>query len=153
MKTSCPLAIYIATSAGRNLHAYFLLRDRLVEAGHRVLDWTTLPEFPLDPDMPAELRRRESNRDAFGKVFAFCTESAAGADLTIYLGPSGQDAACEVSLAWAMGTRTFGLRGLFEAPGTILNRVVREWFVDPMSLLQAVERLAEEKAELGGNLG
>lgn len=149
MKPSCPLVIYIATSAGRNLHAYFLLRDRLEESGHRVLDWTKLPEFPLDPDMPADLRRRESNRDTFGKVFAFCAEAATSADVTIYLGPSGQDAACEVSLAWSLGVRTFGLRGLFEAPGTILNRVIKEWFDDPLSLLQAVERLAEEKAEAG----
>lgn len=152
MKPSCPLVIYIATSAGRNLHAYFLLRDRLVEMGHRVLDWTTLPEFPLDPTDSVEQRRRESNRDTFGKVFAFCTEAATSADLTIYLGPAGQDAACEVSLAWSLGVRTFGLRGLFEAPGTILNRVVKEWFNDPAALLHAVECLAEEKAELGGFL-
>lgn len=149
MKPSRSLTVYIATSAGRNLHAYFLLRERLWEKGHKVLDWTTLPEFPLAPDIPVDKRRACYAKDSFGEVFAFCSQAVNHADLVIYLGLAGQDAAVEVGMAHAVGTPVYGLRGLFEAPGTMLFFAVQQWFSEPGALLAAVERFAEETPEAG----
>lgn len=148
MKQSMRLDIYIATSAGRNMHAYQLLRERLAEAGHEILDWARLAP-PLPSCLPPEERRRLMDADGRGEIFDFCSGACAGADLLIYLGPAGQDAACEVGMAYAAGVPVLGLRGAYEAPGTILYRAVREWHGSVDGLLAAVEDLAEETAEAG----
>ena len=139
MKQSTSLDICIVTSACRNIHPYQLLRDRLKETGHRVLDWTTIPgsEYPL------------FIQDAAGIVFDFCTHAASCADLVIYLAPGGQDAACLVGMASSAGVRTLGLGGFSESQGIILPRAIQEWFVEPAALLAAVEMYAEEKAQGG----
>ncbi|MDR2891571.1 MAG: translation initiation factor 2 [Deltaproteobacteria bacterium] len=142
MKPSKRLNIYIATSANRNLHAYLLLRDALTEDGHIIADWSKLPEFPLSPDMPLEERRERMSRAAYSRVYDFCSQAAASSDLVIYIGPAGQDAACEVGMAANAGVPIYGLRGFFEAPGTILGRAVTKWFDSPAALLDAVDKLS-----------
>ena len=149
MKSSTPLTIYIATSASRNLYAYMLLRDRLVDMGHRVLDWAKLLP-PLPAGTPAGERRAAINSDEYGKVFDFCAEAAASADLVIYLGPAGQDAAAEIGMAYNAGVCTYGLQGVGEELGTILGRAVERWFTSYRDLLAAVEELAQEEEEEEG---
>ena len=98
MKPSASLTIYIASSF-RSLHAVHLLRDALTERGHTVMDWSKLAP-PLPADMLPEERRAALDSDERGNIFRFCTHACGGvADLVIYLGPAGQDSACEVGMA------------------------------------------------------
>ena len=145
MNPSRSLKIYIASSF-RNLHAVNMLSDRLTDMGHTILDWTALAP-PLPPDMRPEERRAALDSDARGSIFEFCSSACAGADLVIYLGGSGQDAAVEVGIAFNAGVPVLGLRGPMEAPGLMLTRAVLEWHERVYTLLLAVECLAEEKAE------
>lgn len=142
MKSSRSLNIYIASSF-RNLHAVDLLVERLRDAGHVVLDWTRFAP-PLPAGMRPEERRAVLDSDDRGRIFEFCTGASGGADLVIYLGESGQDAACEVGIAFNAGVPVFGLGGPLEAPGLILSRAVAAWFGKVPELLAAVERFAEE---------
>lgn len=141
MKPSRALNIYIASSF-RNLHAVDLLTDRLRDAGHAVLDWTRFAP-PLAEDLRPEERRALLDSDSRSLIFDFCTGASAGADLIIYLGESGQDAACEVGIAFNAGVPVIGLGGPLEAPGLILSRAVARWFAKVPELLAAVECLAE----------
>lgn len=128
-----PLEVYIASSA-RNIHGVKLLAHRIRQAGHTVLDWTLLaPPLPLSLS-PAE-RRARLDGDEYGEVFKFCTGAVRRAALTIYYGPSGQDAAGEACMAWAAGNTVWGLAGPLEAPGTILNGAVTHWFESAEDLL------------------
>jgi hypothetical protein len=138
------LDIYIASSA-RNLHAVQTLRDALQERGHTVLDWTKFAP-PLPDSMSPEERRAALDTDERGEIFGFCAQACAGADLVLYLGPSGQDAACEVGMAYVAGVPVFGLAGPLEAPGLILSNAVRKWVADTAKLLVAVEIFAKENA-------
>lgn len=147
MNPSRSLKIYIASSF-RNLHAVDLLMDRLQDAGHSVLDWTKFAP-PLPAGMRPEERRSVLDSDSRGQIFEFCTSASGGADLVIYLGESGQDAACEVGIAFNAGVPVFGLGGPLEAPGLILSRAVSAWFAKVPELLAAVERFAEENPEAG----
>lgn len=145
MKPSQPLGIYIASSF-RNLHAVHMLRDALTDRGHTVMDWTAFA--PLLPEgMRPEERRSVLDSDSRGKIFEFCTGASGGADLVIYLGESGQDAACEVGIAWGSGVPVYGLAGFMEKPGLMLTRAVEKWFPDSAALLAGVEAFAEELRE------
>lgn len=142
MKPSRPLIIYIASSF-RNVHAVRMLAAALVEVGHKVLDWTPLAP-PLPAGMRPEERRAVLDSDARGRIFDFCAESCAGADLVIYLGESGKDTSFEIGLAWGAGVPVYGLAGWLEAPGLMLARGVARWFERHEALLDAVEALAED---------
>jgi hypothetical protein len=144
-KPSHCLKIYIASSF-RNLHTVNLLTDRLAEAGHVVLDWTRFAP-PLPAGMRPEERRAALDADDRGQIFEFCTNACSMADLVIYLGQSGQDAACEVGMAWLSGVPVYGLGGPLEAPGLILARAVSQWFGKSNDLLAAVEGFAEATAQ------
>ena len=133
------LTIYIASSFS-NFHAVRLLTDRLSNEGHTVLDWTRKAP-PLPPGMPVDERRAMLDADERGEIFRFCSEACACADLLVYLGPAGQDAACEVGMAWVSGIPVYGLRGRLEAPGLILGRAVSRWFDDADDLMNALPNL------------
>jgi hypothetical protein len=130
------MKIYIISSF-RNLPAVLLLRDSLREWGHTVADFTSLaPPLP-DGMLPAE-RRAALDSDERGGIFSFCAEACASSDLCIYVGPAGQDAACEVGIAWAAGVPVFALSGPLEKPGVILNGCIKRWFTEPALLLETV---------------
>jgi hypothetical protein len=133
------MKIYIASSF-RNINAVLLLRDALRDLGHTVLDWTD--KTPPPPEsMPLEERRRFFDSDASGDVWWYCVNSCGYADLVVYLGPAGQDAACEVGIAWAAGVHVYGLAGPLEKPGLILNGCVNRWFTDFTPFFEAVQAL------------
>ncbi len=133
------MKIYIASSA-RNMHGVQLLRDALVARGHQILDWTALAP-PLADHLSPEARRLALDSDERGEIFAFCAQACAEADLLIYLGPAGQDAACEVGMAYSAGVPVIGLAAPTEKPGLILTRAVTTWARDAGACLEAVDRL------------
>lgn len=131
------MKIYIASSA-RNMHGVQLLRDLLTGRGHLILDWTSLAP-PLADHLTPEERRAALDSDERGEIFKFCAEACARADLLIYLGPAGQDAACEVGMAYAAGVPVYGLAAPTEKPGLILTRAVSRWFATAKELLAEIE--------------
>lgn len=145
MKRAHSLEIYIASSAAKNFHAVQLLRRELRHMGHTVLDWTTLTP-PLPDHLTPDVRKAALDSDECGEVFTFCTSACASADLVIYLGPAGQDASCEVGIAFNAGVPVFGLAGLTEQPGVIMHRAVSKWFSSVRALLVGIEHLAEDMA-------
>jgi len=73
----------------------------------------------------------------------FCTQTYTRADLVIYLGPAGHDAAAEVGMASVVGIPVFGLAGWLEQPAQIVAKAVTQWVKDVEELMAAVERFAE----------
>jgi hypothetical protein len=133
------MKIYIASSY-RNLNAVALLRNVLRDKGHTILDWTE--KTPPPPDaMSIEERRRHFDADESGAIFRFCLEACGSVDLVIYLGPAGQDSACEVGVACASGVPVYGVAGPLERPGLILTRCVDKWFADFTSFFEAIDDL------------
>lgn len=130
------MTIYIISSF-RNLPAVLLLRDILREWGNTVVDFTSQAS-PLPDSMPPAERRAALDSDERGGIFRFCAKACASVDLCIYVGPSGQDAACEVGIAWAAGVPVFALTGPLEKPGLIVNGCVERWFTEPALLVEAV---------------
>lgn len=59
--------------------------------------------------------------------FKYDTTSASTADLVIYIGPSGKDAAAEVGIAWAKGVRIIGLYAKGEDFG-LMRKLIHPWF-------------------------
>ena len=131
------MKIYIASSF-KNLHGVHLLRNQLSRLGHTVLDWSALAP-PLPDGMPPETRRTLLDSDERGEIFDFCARACREADLLIYLGPAGQDAAAEVGIAYASGVKVYGVAGPLEAPGLILTRCVDTWFNRVEPLLQKLQ--------------
>jgi hypothetical protein len=131
--------IYIASSA-RNLHGVQLLRDALITRGHHILDWTAYAP-PLADHLSPEERRLALDSDERGEIFDFCFQACTKADALIYLGLAGQDAACEVGMAFAAGVPTIGLAAPTEKPGLILNRAVTRWAKDAGECLELIDQL------------
>ena len=131
--------IYIISSF-RTLPAVLLLRDTLRDAGHTVIDFASKAP-PLPDSMPLAERRRALDSDERGSIFRFCTEACASSDLCIYVGPAGQDAACEVGIAYASGVPVYALTGPLEKPGLILGGCLDQWHQDPDTLLEAIKDL------------
>jgi hypothetical protein len=131
------MKIYIAASF-KNLHAVHLLQNALEERRHTVFDWTKL-QPPLPESMSVEERRKELDTDERGEIYTYCSGACGMVDLVIYLGPAGQDAACEVGIATYSGVTVWGLQGPLEAPGLILKRAVHRWFTSVGEMLNAID--------------
>jgi hypothetical protein len=128
--------IYIISSF-RNLPAVLLLRDSLRELGHEVADFTSKAP-PLPDSMTMEERRAALDSDERGDIFRFCAEACKSSDLCVYVGPAGQDAACEVGIAWASGVPVYALTSPLEKPGVILDGCIARWFTEPSMLVAAL---------------
>ena len=144
MKSAQALTIYIASSA-RNFHYVQLLSGIFEHHCHKVLDWTLLAP-PIASHTPLEARKRALDSDERGDIFNFCKSACGSADLVIYLGPAGQDAAAEIGLAHASGIPILGLASPLEAPGLILARCVTKWCESVDELVQEVEKYSQLKA-------
>ena len=132
------MKIYIAAS-WKHQHAVEMLTQRLEKEGHEVLSW-------LREGRPEEafLSQRELthfiNSDEGMRVFHFCADSATGADLLVYLGPSGCDAWAEVGAAYGRGVPILGLLAKSEDVG-LMRHMVRSWHRSVEDLMESV-RLA-----------
>lgn len=129
------MRIYVAAS-WKHQHAVEMLTERLEEAGHTVLSWLRegRPEeaFLSMRELTGFIRSAEGRR-----IFDFCAASAVGADLLIYLGPSGCDAWAEVGAAYGAKVPIFGLLAKSEEVG-LMRHMVRRWFSSVSALLEAL---------------
>ena len=133
--------IYIASSF-RNRHAVELLQDRLRGQGHTILDWLRLAP-PLPAGLRPDERRAALDADERQEIFRFCAAACARVDMVIYLGPSGQDAACEVGMAYAAGVPVAALYSPLEAPGAMLAGCVTYECSDYTALDAAIREVEE----------
>ncbi len=131
------MRIYIAAS-WKHQHAVEMLTERLEDAGHEILSW-------MREGRPEEafLSRLELthfiNSDEGRRVFDFCASSATGADLVIYLGPSGCDAWAEVGAAYGRGVPILGLLAKSEDVG-LMRHMIHSWHSSVTGLLDEVRR-------------
>lgn len=136
------MRIYIAAS-WKHQHAVEMLTDRLESLGHEVLSW-------IREGRPEEafLSKRELAHfiasDEGRRVFDFCSGSAVGADLVVYLGPSGCDAWAEVGAAYGRGVPILGLLAKSEEVG-LMRHMIRRWCSSVEELLGAVEKVKQEE--------
>ncbi|MCL1889265.1 MAG: hypothetical protein FWF99_02010 [Desulfovibrionaceae bacterium] len=129
------MRIYIAAS-WKHQHAVGMLTARLEERGHEVLSWLRegRPEeaFLSQRELAVFIRSKEGRR-----IFEFCAASAVGADLLIYLGPSGCDAWAEVGAAYGARVPIFGLLAKSEEVG-LMRHMVRSWFSSVEEMLEVL---------------
>ena len=132
------MRIYIAAS-WKHQHAVEMLTDRLEALGHEVLSWIRQgrPEeaFLSKRELAHFIASSEGRR-----VFDFCSGSACGAELVIYLGPSGCDAWAEVGAAYGSGVPILGLLAKSEDVG-LMRHMVKDWFSSVTELLDAVGKM------------
>ena len=133
--------IYIAAS-WKHQHAVEMLTDLLESNGDFVLSW-------LREGRPEEAFLSKRELTAFiesedgKKVFDFCSNSATGADLLIYIGPSGCDAWAEIGAAYGSGVQIFGLLAKNEEVG-IMRHMIKSWFSSVTELMEAVKQFKKE---------
>jgi len=129
------MRIYIAAS-WKHQHAVEMLTERLEESGHEILSWLRegRPEeaFLSRLELAAFINSPEGKR-----VFEFCASSATGADLLVYIGPSGCDAWAEVGAAYGAGVPIYGLLAKSEDVG-LMRHMVKNWFSSVQALVKAV---------------
>lgn len=125
--------LYICTST-RNLAAYRQLQLALELAPYEVQDWTRfLPE-------PGPQFETLKNDDPHGATFTYCSRALGGADLVVYLGPSGCDASAELGIAFASGVPVWGVAGPDERPGVMIKGCVHRWFPTLGALIDELTR-------------
>lgn len=133
------LTIYTVASY-RHLHAVRLFQAQLrLVPGVSVLDWTwAAAPFGL----PIHRRREWMNVGKNCLMSETCEASCGLADLMVYLGDSGKDAAVLVGMAKAIGTPVLGIAGPLEDTGLMLRRAVAEWVSGPFEALARIKRMA-----------
>lgn len=135
------MKVYIAASF-KHQHAVEMLTVRLEEMGVEVLSW--LREGRPDEAFLSKLELENFIRSSEGeRVFKFCAGSAIGADLVIYLGPSGCDAWAEVGAAYGSGVPVMGLLAKAEEVG-LMRHMIHSWSVSVSELLGRVRQLQSE---------
>lgn len=122
------MKIYIASS-WKNQHAVEMLSWFLRDEGHEILSFVEnnygeghnhIAEKP----MPFEQWVQSPESD---QSFQYDTTGATKADLVIYIGPSGKDAAAECGMAWASGIPIYGLHAKGEDFG-LMRKMFTQWF-------------------------
>lgn len=136
--------VYIASS-WRNAHGVELLTDELRRMGLFVTSWVE-HNFLEDHNQVAKDMDFETwVHSPFGRSkFDFDTAGAMNCDLFIYYAPAGQDACCELGLAWReaqMEGRDMVILGLWakgEGIG-LMRRMVDKWFSRPADLIRFIK--------------
>lgn len=130
------MKIYICTST-RNLDTYLSLRETLILSSFVVPDWTLL----LPPD--GQEGENRNPHDHAGTIFSFCRGACASADMVVYIGPSGMNAACELGIAFASGVTVWGVAGENETPSLMVRGCVSRWFPSTGMLISELTRRRE----------
>lgn len=130
------LTIYIAAS-WKHRHAVEMLTQILRDRGHEVRSFVENNHGEDVKPVPFE---KWVESDEAEQSFKYDTRSALDSNMTIYIGPSGKDAAAEVAMAWAAGRITLGLYAKGEDFG--LMRKMIQWFGNYRTLLNTVDAYA-----------
>lgn len=129
------MQIYIASS-WKNQHSVEMLTALLRKDGHQVHSFVEKAVSDEGrTNIKFDFEQWIYSQDGLEK-FVYDTNNAVGADLVVYVGPSGTDAWAEVGAAWGSGVRILGLWAKSEPAG--LMRHMIEWFTDYKDLLVAV---------------
>ncbi|TGJ99911.1 hypothetical protein EHO57_14225, partial [Leptospira langatensis] len=135
-----PKFIYFAAS-WKHKHAVELLTEYYRERGFLVNSFVELEgQFETSEHGPGISLDQWINSPDGEKCFRFDIDSAMGADLVIYIGPSGTDAWAEVGAAYAKGVPIFALYAKGEQSG-LMRRMVSKWFDDYLSCFEASVKL------------
>ncbi len=131
--------IYIASS-WRNQHAVEMLATMLEVRGHIVVSFVREAARAEGRDgMKFDIDEWISSED--GKLkFDYDAGGAMNADLVIYIGPSGQDAAAECGMAYGRGVPLLGLHAKGEGFG-LMRRMFNVWCSSYLELLACVDEL------------
>jgi len=132
------MKIYIASS-WKNQHAVEMLTSLLREEGHEVASFVENnyeEGFGAAKGIPFEEWIHTPSAEL---AFTYDTSSAATSDLTIYISPSGKDAAAEVGIAWANKKPVLGLYAKGEDFG-LMRKMVTVWFDRYPDLLNMIKR-------------
>lgn len=130
------MKIYIASS-WKNQHAVEMLTYLLRKEEHEIFSFVENnygEGHSSTKSVPFEDWIKTEQAD---KSFAYDTKWAMRADLIVYIGPSGKDAAAELGMAFASGKVIFGLYAKGEDFG--LMRKMIHWFERFPDLLKAIE--------------
>lgn len=131
------MKIYIASS-WRNQHAVEMLTAILRDKGHIVLSFIEQnynSGYGASKGIPFE---EWVNSESAIAAFNYDTESAMSADLIIYVGPSGKDAAAECGMAYAKGKTIFGLNAKSEDFG-LMRKIISNWYERVQDLLNEID--------------
>lgn len=145
------MTIYIAAS-WKHQHAVEMLTEHLRNRSFEVLSFVENnhdenPDHKTDGKKPIPFE--EWIWSASGQnSFDYDTNGARYADLVIYIGPSGKDAAAEVGMAWSSGKKIFGLWGKGEDFG-LMRRMI-DWKYNYRDLLYSIDEYATKFVTAGG---
>lgn len=131
------LTIYIAAS-WKHRHAVEMLTALLRERGHEVKSFVENNHGEDVKPVPFETWVESAEAE---QSFDYDTSAARNCNMTIYVGPSGKDAAAEVGIAWGAGRIVLGLYAKGEDFG--LMRKMLNWHRDYRSLLTEVDIYAK----------
>jgi hypothetical protein len=140
------LTIYIASS-WKNQHGVEMLTELLRRQGHEVKSFVEngFGECNLSRNGNPGFNFEEwvNSYDAL-KAFKFDTDGAMSSHLVVYYGPSGNDSAAEVGIAWAKGVPIMGLDAKGEDFG-LMRKLISQWYVDHKRLLKDLEFLTKDE--------
>lgn len=137
------MKIYIASS-WRNQHGVEMLTHLLRQQGHTVASWVENNFGENHNHVTRKLSFEEwVESPESEQSFEYDTQGVMDADLLIYYGPAGQDAAAELGIAWASGTPCFGLWAKGEGLG-LMRKMVKAWYNRYEDLLNAVFQYQKE---------
>jgi hypothetical protein len=131
------MKVYIAAS-WKHKHAVEMLTDMLRDKGHEVLSFIENSNEEGSADLPFEEWVETEKAE---QSFQYDTQSAMDADVVIYVGPSGKDAAAECGIAYACCKPIIGLSGKGEDFG-LMRKMFTWWVDDYREALATVESLA-----------
>lgn len=131
------MIIYIASS-WKNQHGVEMLTALLREKGHTVISWieNNFGEMGAVKNINFEEWVKTEGAE---RSFDFDTNGAKNADLVIYYGPSGKDAAAELGIAYANAKPILGLYAKGEDFG-LMRKMIVAWYDRYPELLKGVEQ-------------
>jgi nucleoside 2-deoxyribosyltransferase len=127
------MKIYIAAS-WKHQHAVEMLTALLRERNHEVLSF--VEKETQNKDLEFEEWIQSPGADV---CFEYDTTSAMIADMVIYVGPSGKDAAAELGMAYAKGVPIVGLYAKGEDFG-LMRKMMHCWCERYTQVLDVVEQ-------------
>ncbi|MBS3914444.1 MAG: hypothetical protein KG003_08090 [Bacteroidetes bacterium] len=131
-------SIYIAAS-WKHRHAVEMLTSLLRKSGHEIFSF--VENNHLEGQKGFDFEEWVKTQDAYDS-FQYDSKSAMAADITIYIAPSGKDAAAEVGMAYSSGKIILGLWAKGEDFG-LMRRMFDSWFDNHQSLLEFIQELRQ----------